>query len=265
MNNRTENNTAEDANTAHYVGRINYQGQSRVLLLTPVTPANNDEGPYHLDDLPFLSSTTVVDSAYCPGAPSSIRTVKDADQAAPFVTEKVKWAEQQGYDAVIINCMLDPGLQAAKAAARIPVIGIREANSIIARMIGSNPATIYPDEIDILNLNSDPEKTYADLLAIGRQKIINQGADVLLPNCAYLGGLAQRLQEELNVPVLANRDVALKFGELLATFHLKKESPRVAATRSRKKMMISKIYRLPAVGELIYGMVLIMKKVIGRA
>jgi|GEM_PF-2996238 len=262
MESQTKVKKAEAANNARYVGNIKYHGHSRVLLLTPVAPAAELEGPFRLEGQEFLCSSTIVDAIHCSGAPKSIKDLREATEAAPFVVEKVKWAEQQGYDVVIINCMLDPGLKEAKAAVNIPVVGIREATTAVAFLIGSNPAYIYPEDIAVLDLNNDPERTYSELLKIGRKKIVNQGADILIPNCAYLGGLADRLQSELGVPVIPNRDIALKMGELVATFRLRKELDWVDTTRSRGKMLLSNLYRLPIVGPPIYGVANLVKKAI---
>ncbi len=264
MHNQSELRKAEAANNARYVGDSDYRRQPRILLLTPVAPAAELEGPFRLEGQEFLSSSTIVDAIHCTGAPRSIRDLSEAAEAAPFVVEKVKWAEQEGYDAVIINCMLDPGLKDAKAAVNIPVIGIREATTAVALLVGSNPAYIYPDDIAILDLAKDPEKTFTDLVEKGRMKIRNQGADVLIPNCAYLGGLADRLQSELGVPVLANRDIALKMGELVSMFNLRKELDWVDATRSRRKVLLSTLYRQPVIGSLTYGLARFVKMVLPR-
>ena len=42
----------------------------------------------------------------------------------PGVLKRVSEAEKEGYDAAVNACFADPGLEAAKTAARIPVIGV---------------------------------------------------------------------------------------------------------------------------------------------
>ena len=49
----------------------------------------------------------------------------------------LKKANQDGYDAVILACFSDPGLDAAKEISTIPVIGIEEATLHIAAMLGA--------------------------------------------------------------------------------------------------------------------------------
>ena len=38
-------------------------------------------------------------------------------------TQKVKWAEEKKYDAVIIDCFIDVALDAARELVNIPVVG----------------------------------------------------------------------------------------------------------------------------------------------
>lgn len=44
--------------------------------------------------------------------PASIESAYDEEIAAPWILEKIKEAEEKGFDAAIIDCMGDPALQA---------------------------------------------------------------------------------------------------------------------------------------------------------
>ncbi len=237
----------------YYVGKLDFKQNVRVLLLTPVAPIDGNEGPFPLASKEHLLATTHVDEIYCSGAPLSLEKTGDYEKAVPFVVEKTKWAELQGYDAVVVNCMLDPGVPEAKRAVDITVVGLREANLAIASLIGKHPANIFPQNIPVIELSTDEEKTFLELTKAGRKRIAKQGADVLIPNCAFLGGLAQRLQEELCVPVLPNRDIGLKLAELLATFNIirpKQEGfkpnqrPRFQKFLSRVGYLVKKFIRI---------------------
>ena len=243
-----------------YVGANNLKPNARILLLHPVAPRDGNEGPFHLETQGFLLNTTHVDEVFCMGAPLSFEVQGETKKVVPFVIEKTKWAESQGYDVVVINCMLDPGLREAKTSVSIPVLGLKEATTAIASMFGKNPGYIFPHNIAVLDLATDEEKTFDALLEIGRNKIVNQGVDVLVPGCAYLGGMADRLQADLGVPVLANRDIGLKLAELVATFNLKPEKSWVKDTRSIRKMRLSKLYQLPVFGKIFYRSAMLVKK-----
>jgi hypothetical protein len=213
------------------VGILDLKQSVKLLLLHPIAPDDGNEGPFPSDPQPYLLPTTRVDELYCLGAPRTIPNAAACEKAKPFVVEKSRWAEGQAYDAVVVNCMLDPGVREAKRVVDIPVVGLWEATRAIASLIGENPANIFPADLSPLELADDEERTVLELLRKGRWQTQVRGVDVLIPNCAYLGGLAQRLQEELGVPVLANRQIGLRCGELLAIFRIVPERAWVETTR----------------------------------
>jgi allantoin racemase len=224
------------------VGTLDLKPSVRLLLLHPTSPDDGHEGPFPSGPQRYLLPTTRVDEIYCLGAPRTIPDAAACKKATPFVLEKTRWAEAQAYDAVVVNCMLDPGVREAKRAVDIPVVGLREANQAIASLVGENPAHIYPAGLSPLELADDEERTVLGLLKKGRWQTGVRGVDVLIPNCAYLGGLAQRLQDELGVPVLANRQIGLRFGELLATFRILPERAWVETTRpSRMRRLLLRV------------------------
>ena len=56
--------------------------------------------------------------------PVSIESEYDEALALPGILKQVSIAEFEGIDAVIINCASDPGIDAAREVASIPVIGL---------------------------------------------------------------------------------------------------------------------------------------------
>ncbi|MFP3822349.1 aspartate/glutamate racemase family protein, partial [Bacillus sp. SIMBA_008] len=60
----------------------------------------------------FLAQDTTVDFAVPQQGPASIETRADAAVTVPALLEAVVQAEKDGYDAVIISCFSDPGLDA---------------------------------------------------------------------------------------------------------------------------------------------------------
>lgn len=206
--------------SAYDVGSLRLKQKVRLLLLHPVSPVDGDEGPFRSTPRQALLPTTQVDEIYCPGAPREIPNRAACEKAAPYVVAKSRWAETQGYDAVVVDCMLDPGVRDARCAVGIPVIGIGEAAFALAPMVGDYPAAIYPKGMSSLRLAAEEQRTIDGLLENGRWRMRTRDADVLIPNCAYLGGLSQRLQDELGVPVLPCRDIGLRCAEMLATFQI---------------------------------------------
>jgi allantoin racemase len=55
--------------------------------------------------------------------------------AVPDLLNKVQAAAQEGVDAVIIDCMADPGLEPARELASIPVVGAAQASMHLAAIL----------------------------------------------------------------------------------------------------------------------------------
>ncbi len=171
----------------------------------------------------YVGPDTKVDFVFLDYGPASIESRYDEAFAAPFIVKKAEWAEKNGYDAIVISCMMDPAVRAVKEAVDIPVVGAGEAARQIAPLLGDKVAVIYPRGITVLELRSDPEKTYQELLK-NAKKALEDGAQVLILGCTGLTGMAKRLQKEVNVPVLEGEGLALALAELFS---------RVGLTQSR--------------------------------
>jgi len=72
----------------------------------------------------------------------------------PLVNKIIK-AEEEGYDAVVVGCHADCGVQIARAVVHIPVIGPTEATLAVANFIGEKFAmiTIRPQYLRLLEFN----------------------------------------------------------------------------------------------------------------
>jgi len=69
---------------------------------------------------------------------------RDVALAVPPLLEQVKRANEEGYDAVIIACFSDPGLQAAREVSDILVLGIEETTLHVAAMLGHKFTILTP-------------------------------------------------------------------------------------------------------------------------
>ena len=167
----------------------------------------------------YVRPDTEVDVVNIDYGPSSIESRYDDVMAAPFVVKKAEWAEKNGYDAVAVSCMMDPGVKAAKEALDIPVVGPKEAANQLAQILGDKVATIYPQGITVLELSQDPSRTFEVLLE--NSKIaLDDGAQVLILGCTGLTGFGKRLQDELGVPVLEGEGLALALAQLFVDIGL---------------------------------------------
>jgi allantoin racemase len=142
-------------------------------------------------------------------------------------------------DAIVLGCFGDPGLDAFRELLRIPVVGPCEAAMHAACQLGhrfaivtvldavvaplhrlariaglhSRVATILAVEIPVLELGAD---SYESVLS-GCRRALGSGADTLVLGCMSMAflGVAERLSDELGVPVVNPARTALKTAELL--------------------------------------------------
>ena len=149
--------------------------------------------------------------------PASIEGVYDGALAVPGVIEEVLRAEKAGTDAHIIACFDDTGLDAARAAAVKPVIGIGEAAyhmvslvahrfTVITTLSRSVPilernlaeiglaarcAGVRASDIAVLALDdpaSGARERISDMIAAA---ICDDGADGIVLGCAGMAHLAR--------------------------------------------------------------------------
>ena len=209
-------------NESRYINRNNNSKSIRLLVIIPVNPTDGDEGPFPVSpfDRRMLLSTTQVDEILCAGGPYSVDGAETKKYVTPLIVDKAIWGESNGYDAIIINCMVDPGAREAQRQVKIPVVSLGRAATALATVIGDHPARIYPNEIPVNKLADNEELTLKLLREYANRQIQSRGADVITLNCGYLGGAAHRLQSEIGVPVIPTIDVGLRFAEMIALLEI---------------------------------------------
>jgi allantoin racemase len=197
----------------------------------------------------------------CPGkGPETIESAYDEAYAIPPTLELVKKANQDGYDAVILACFSDPGLDAAKEISTIPVIGIEEATLHIAAMLGAKFSIMTPRkqripskvehvhlrglshflasvrslDLTVAETEADPAKTKQRLISVAKLAVEKDGAEVIIMGCAGMAGYAQEIEDTLNVKVLDPSAVALKIAEAIADLGLSHSKVGLFATPPEK-------------------------------
>ncbi|MEM2104042.1 MAG: aspartate/glutamate racemase family protein [Candidatus Bathyarchaeia archaeon] len=173
--------------------------------------------------------------------PASIESAYDEELAAPWILERVKEAEEKGFDAVIIDCMGDPALFAAREIVKIPVVGpcltslalastICDRFSIIAVLDRLKPvfkrkareygfesklASVRSVEVPVLELEAKKEEVKAHLLSESRKALDEDGAGAIILGCTGMIGMAVELQKSLEVPVIDPAAASIKLAETL--------------------------------------------------
>lgn len=76
---------------------------------------------------------------------TSVSSRHDADIVAAAHTEAALRAEKEGFDAVAMGCLFEPGVAAARGMLRIPVIGEAEAAMHLASLGGRRFSFVGPN------------------------------------------------------------------------------------------------------------------------
>ena len=191
-----------------------------------------------------------------PEGPLSIESSYEELLAVPATLKGVQAAERDGFDAVIIGCFGDPGLEAARELTHMPVIGPGEASLLLAASLGhrfsvitildnvvaaqelqaykagvrDKLASVRSTDIPVLSLMKNRDVTLCRVIEIGRQALEEDRADALVLGCMTLSflGVAEAVSEVLGVPVVNAGRCALKAAESFVSqglSHSKKAFP----------------------------------------
>jgi allantoin racemase len=206
----------------------------------------------------------VVDVVNPTGVPPAIESALDEAACVPPTLDLVKQAEARGYDAVVIACFSDPGLDAAREATDLPVVGIQDAAMHLAAQLGyrfsvlttlahrtplreraallagldRRLASCRPLDLGVLETVVDRERVVERIVRVGRQAIDEDGAEVLILGCAGLGDLAARASDLLGVPVIDPNAAALKLCETIVDLGLSHSRAGLYRSRPREEAAV---------------------------
>lgn len=178
----------------------------------------------------------------CPsGGPMAIESAYDEALCIPGVLKLVQKANTEGYDAIILACFSDPGLEACREISNILVTGIEEIGLHVAAMMGAkftvltmnrervpakekegrrfklenSMASVRPLGMSVAETDSEPDRARDRIRSVARQAVEEDGAEVIVLGCAGMAGYAEGITEELGITVIDPSSVALKVTEAL--------------------------------------------------
>jgi allantoin racemase len=196
-----------------------------------------------------------------PEAPPAIESAQDEAACIPPMLELVRAAGGRGVDAIVIACFSDPGLDAAREATNMPVVGIQESGMHLAAQLGDRFAILVPLarrvplrehaalrhgferrltacpvlDLPVLETVGDRERVLDLLVRKSRETIERDGTEVIVLGCAGLGDLAPRLQQIAGVPVVDPNAAAMKLCETLVDLGLTHSKARLYSAPSRRR------------------------------
>lgn len=195
-----------------------------------------------------------------PTGPASIESAYEEYLSVAPTAALLRDAEAEGFDAAILGCFGDPGLDALREiTTRMPVVGPGEAAFHVAAMLGdrfgivtvaygvvsplrhlvarcglsTKLAGITVAETSVLDVTANRDAIIDAVIEKGRTSVEQHDADALVLGCMSLAFLDStgELEAELGVPVVNPARVGLHTAEMLARAglrHSKKTYPQPA-------------------------------------
>jgi allantoin racemase len=216
----------------------------RILLINPNTTASMTATAADAARRVAAAGTEIVPVTSTMG-PVSIEGYYDEALAVPGLLVELAKGEKAGADAAIIACFDDTGLDAARALAGIPVIGICEAalacvsfisqrTTIVTTMersrlpiehlvhrygMGSR-VKVRAADIPVLSLEDPSSNAGEKLRAEIKAALRDDRADAIVLGCAGMADLTAELSREFGVPVVDGVAAAVKQAEALVALGL---------------------------------------------
>jgi allantoin racemase len=179
--------------------------------------------------------------------PASIEGPYDDALAVPGLLLRIAQGEAEGVDAHVIACFDDTGLDAARALAAAPVVGIGEAAfhvaSLLAHRFGvvttlarSVPVIeqnlvrygldrrctrVRAADVAVLAIAEEASNARARIAGEIEQALSQDGAEAIVLGCAGMADLAASLSAEFSVPVVDGVACAVVLAEGLASLSLR--------------------------------------------
>jgi allantoin racemase len=177
--------------------------------------------------------------------PVSIEGHYDEAVSVIGLLEEIQKGEADGVDGYVIACFGDPGLLAAREAARGPVLGIAEAAMHAASLVATGfsiVTTLAPrviaqhlvesygmtrfcrgiraTDLAVLDLEKPGSQARRIILDECRRALAEDGAGAIVLGCAGMADLATEIQQTLGVPAIDGVAAAVGFVEVLVRLGL---------------------------------------------
>lgn len=221
----------------------------KILVINPVGTSRWDETDKKIYQS-FASPETEVDIISLKEGPVSIETRKTEADVIPRIVETAL-GYNENYDAIIVNCCADPGVDVIRSLVEKPVIGPCEASLALATVLGKKIGIITVSKtgipifeelvkklnfkdfvvsiraigISVPEIEKDIQKTI-DLLLEECEKAEEEGSEVIILGCTGFAGLAEKLQEHMDIPIVDPVGAAVKLAENLISLKLNHSKKR---------------------------------------
>jgi allantoin racemase len=218
--------------------------KSTIHVITPIITADFRRGSeeFRQCERPDL----VVTNSCLEIGPASIESEFDEALSVPDTVRRAVEAEKAGADAIVIDCMGDPGLAACREAVRIPVLGPCQTAVHFAAMLGArfsfvsvlerlrhmidhiiggyglggSYAGFESIDIPVLELSEGSEKVVKGIAEKALKAVTADHAGAIVLGCTGFMGLADQVTEilrkhRLDVPIIDAMPLTIRVADTL--------------------------------------------------
>ena len=170
----------------------------------------------------------------------SIECFYDAGMVVPYIVKMAEWAQNEGYDAALLDCFMDPGLGECREYLTMPIFGVcQSACNLAVRMGGEFSVIGILDDMDrcikenlrkygiynmlasipvvdtpVLELHSNVDAVVSQVISAGKKAVLEDKAKSLVFGCTGMSPLVDKvksglLEEGIDVPVIEPMRAAL--------------------------------------------------------
>ncbi|MCG8274453.1 aspartate/glutamate racemase family protein [Aquamicrobium sp. NLF2-7] len=192
-----------------------------IRILSPVVSTNRS---FEAEQAVLATSGVQLSKVHVAHGTRSIESLHDSALSVPELLRLAVEAEQEGVDALVIDCMADPGLMALRERVAIPVLGPSQTAMHLAALLGhrfsvvtlarhlrvlfGTAAASYGTAASMAScrwidmaageLAGSQDRVRAAVLAQAVKAVEEDKADTIILGCTGLLGLAEEVASGLN-------------------------------------------------------------------
>ena len=215
---------------------------TRILIINGNTMEEMTEG-IHREGTGAASAGVEIVTVTPETGPKTIESYYDDYLAIPGILKEIVKHEDD-FDAFVIGCWGDPGIEAAREITEKPVVGIAESSMYVCNMIaakwgvatvlhrikelvektvvktgygfgpGSRCVGVFTTDLSVADTEELRDAACNTLEDAGRQAI-EKGAEAIALGCAGMAGLDVELEARLGIPVVDSVRASVKMAESL--------------------------------------------------
>ena len=210
----------------------------RIKIINPTTTEAFTRKNYEAGCMVAAAGTEVISSAVESG-PVSIEGHYDEAACVIGILEEIHKGEREGVDGYVIACFGDPGVLAAREAARGPVIGIAEAAMHVASIVATGFSVvttlartkiiaehlvkihgfegqcrrIRATDLEVLALEDTASDSYRIIVEECRRALVEDESGAIVLGCAGMADITANISQDIGAPVVEGVSSAVKLVE----------------------------------------------------